>query len=172
MKGTMKKSILVLGLSLALLAISGSDVLSQASKEITEPVTLIFYATAKALPMGEDRGFVTLDIFGVLLCDEGKGLFHEATSHTAGSFFREKGVSKDYVIYGYYLLKNGDKVFVVLNAEIKPGVPAKGKVTIIGGTGKCAGIQGNWEYTTTALRPAVEGISQGYNKHLIKYKLP
>jgi hypothetical protein len=168
----MKKSILVLGLSLTLLAFSGSDVLSQASKEIIEPVNLIYYATTKALPMGEDRSFITLDIFGVLLCDEGKGLFHEATAHTAGSFFREKGVIKDYVIYGYYLLKNGDKVFVMLNAEIKPGVPAKGKVTIIGGTGKCAGIQGNWEYTTYALRPAVEGIIQGYNKHLIKYKLP
>ena len=168
----MKKCILVLGLSLTLLAFSGSDILSQASKEIVEPVTLTYYVTTKVIPMGEDRYFVTMDIFGVLLCDEGKGLFHEATAHTAGSFFMEKGYSKDYVIYGYYLLKYGDKVFVMLNAEIKPGDPPKGKVTIIGGTGKCAAIQGNWEYTTYALRPAVEGISQGYNKHLIKYKLP
>jgi hypothetical protein len=168
----MKKSILVLGLSLTLLAFSGSDVFPQASKEIIEPVTLTAYVTTKVIPMGEDRYFVTMDIFGVLLCDEGKGLFHEATAHTAGSALIEKGVSKDYVIYGYYLLKNGDKVFIMLNAEAKAGVPTKGKATIIGGTGKCAGIQGNWEYTGYALRPAAEGIIQAYNKHLIKYKLP
>jgi hypothetical protein len=168
----MKKSILVLGLSLALLGISGSDVLSQASKEISEPITLSWYSTSKVLPVGEDRNFVTIEVFGVIICDEGKGLFHEATVRGLGSTLREKGVMQNYVLYASWLLKTGDKVFITLTAEGKTGVPTKGKATIIGGTGKCAGIQGSWEYTGYSLRPAMEGIGQGYNKHLIKYKLP
>jgi hypothetical protein len=168
-----KKSILVLGLSFALLVICGSDVLSQASKEIVEPITLTFYSTSKVLPLGEGSSFNTFETFGVLMSDEGKGLFHEATNHMAGSMLLDKGVFKEYVTYGYYLLKSGDKVFIKLAREdVKFGDPVKGKATIIGGTGKCAGIQGSWEYTGFFLRPAAQGIGQGCNKHLIKYTLP
>ena len=168
----MKKSILVLGLSLVLSTISGSDALSQASKEINEPMTLSYYNTAKILPLGEDRVFYIFEVFGVALCDEGKGLFHEATLRSLGSVLLEKGVSKDYVIYACYNLKTGDKVFVRITAEVKTGLPTKAKATIIGGTGKSAGIQGDWEYTGFTLRPAMEGIGQGYNRHLVKYRLP
>ena len=107
------------------------------------------------------------------MSDEGKGLFHEATSHSAGSQLREKGVIKNYLLYGYWVLKNGDKMFYKLTRdEYKIGAPYQGKGTIIGGTGKCAGIQGSMEYTGVNLQPAAEGITQGYNKFTIKYKLP
>jgi hypothetical protein len=108
----MKKSIWVLGLSLALLTISEADVLSQASKEIIEPMTLSYYANYKTIPLGEDRNFITFETFAVVICDEGKGLFHEATVHSLGSVLMEKGLSKNYVLYASYLLKNGDKVFI------------------------------------------------------------
>jgi hypothetical protein len=84
----------------------------------------------------------------------------------------EKGASKNYIGYICYFLKNGDKVFTTFTAEIKAGTSAKGKATIIGGTGSCAGIQGSWEYTGNPLRPAAEGILQSYNRITIKYKLP
>jgi hypothetical protein len=168
----MKKSILILGLSLALLVISGSDVQAQASEEISEPLTSTWCATSKVLPLGEDRNFITYEAFGVLISDEGKGLFHEATARTFGTYLMEKGVSKNDVSYGYYVLKNGDKVFYTVAAERKTGAPTKGKTTIIGGTGKCVNIQGSWEYTGNPLRPAAEGIVQNYNKLTIKYKLP
>jgi len=168
----MKKSILVLGFSLALLVFSGSDVLAQASKEISEPVTSTWYSTTKVLPLGEDRNFITTDGFGVLISDEGKGLFHEATAHSVSAYLMERGVSKNLVGYVSYFLKNGDKVFAEIVAEVKTGVPTKGKTRIIGGTGKCVNIQGNWEYTGYRLTPAAEGIVQGYNKLTIKYRLP
>jgi len=171
----MKKSILVLGLSLALLVSFGSDVLGQASKEITEPITSTWHSESKILPLGEDSSFNTFEVFGTLMSDERKGLFHEATLHAAGSSLNVKGVVKKYILYGCYLLKNEDKVFFEMTRdEYKIGTPYKGKVTLIGGTGKCAGIQGDWEYTGLNLRlaAAAEGIGQGYNKHLIKYTLP
>jgi hypothetical protein len=168
----MKKSILVLGLSLALLVISGSDVLSQASKEISESLTITWYATSKVLPLGENRAFITFEQFGGIVSEDGKGLFHEATARGLGSFLMEKGVSKNFDGYNCYFLKNGDKVFGTYTAEIKTGVPTKGKMTIIGGTGKCAGIQGGWEFTCYPLSPAAEGIGQSYCKFTTKYRLP
>ena len=136
----------------------------------TNDFKLVFYF--KNSSPGRGSNFVTIEVFGVILCDEGKGLFHEATVRGLGSTLREKGVMQNYVLYASWLLKNGDKVFVILTAEGKSGAAREGKATIIGGTGKCADIQGSWEYTGSALRPAAEGIGQGYNKHNIKYKLP
>jgi hypothetical protein len=168
----MKKSILAFGLSLALLVFSGSDVLAQASKEISETLTNTYYSTSKVLPLGEDQRFIIFEAFAGIVSEDGKGLFNESTVRAVGSYLMEKGVSKNYGGYICYFLKNGDKVFGTYSAEVKTGVPTKGKTTIIGGTGKCAGIQGEFEYTGYALRPAVEGIGQSYNKFTIKYKLP
>ena len=168
----MKRSILVLGLSLALLLFSGSDVLAQASKEISEPITGTWYSTTKVLPLGEDRSFITRDAFGIILADEGKGLFHEATTHWIEAFLMEKGVSKNLVGYGCYFLRNGDKVFATETLEVKTGASPKYKVIIIGGTGKCVNIQGSWEASGHRLTPAAEGIGQAYTKAIFKYQLP
>ncbi len=171
----MKKSILVLGLCLALSIFWGSDIWAQVSKEITEPVTTTWYSESKMLPLGEDSSFNTFEVFGALMSEERKGLFHEATLHGAGSSLNVKGVVKKYTMYGIYLLKNGDNVFFEMTRdEYKGGTPYKGKITIIGGTGKCAGIQGGWEYTGLNLRSAATagGVGQGYSKHIIKYTLP
>ena len=170
----MKKSILVLGLCLALSVFGGSDILAQVS-EVTEPVTSTWYSESKMLPLGKDSSFNTFEVFGTLMSEERKGLFHEATLHAAGSSLNVKGVVKKFIMYGSYLLKNGDEVFFEMTRdEFKIGTPYKGNVTLIGGTGKCAGIQGGWEYRGVNLRPAATagGIGQGYNKHLIKYRLP
>jgi hypothetical protein len=169
----MKKSILVLGLSLALLTISGSDVLAQASKEISEPSTSTWYGPFKVLPLGEDRNFITYDSTGVFISDEGKGLFHEVTARASGSFLVEKGVIKNYGGYLCIFLKSGDKVFGKYSApEFKAGTPFNGKTTIIGATGKSIGIEGGWDWTSYTLRPAAEGIGQSYFKHILKYQLP
>jgi len=169
----MKKSIWAFGLSLALLIISGSDVLAQASKEISEPSTSTWYAVSKVLPLGEDRNFISFEATAVFISDEAKGLFHEATARSVGSVLVEKGVSKNYNGYFYLILKNGDKVFARYSgAETQRGSPMNGKTTIIGGTGKCTSIQGGWDWTYYPLRPAAEGIGQSYFKHTLKYLLP
>ncbi len=169
----MKKSIWALGLSLALLTISGPDVLAQASKEISEPSTSTWYSTSKVLALGDDRNFVTLEATAVFISDEGKGLFHEATARSSGSVLIERGVAKNYSGYICFFLKNGDKVFAAYSApEFKAGTSTKGKTSIIGATGKSIGIQGSWDWTFYPLRPAAEGIGQSYFKHTLKYQLP
>jgi hypothetical protein len=168
----MKKSILGLGLILVFLLSFGLVVQAQTGKEISEPVTSTWYSTSKVVALGEDRTYATFEAFGIIIADAGEGLFHESTNRFLGSRFIEKSVSTNDIGYGYYLLKNGDKVFYTTTWERKPGATNKAKTTIIGGTGKCAGIQGSWELTGYPLRPAADGIFQSYNKLTIKYTLP
>jgi hypothetical protein len=89
-----------------------------------------------------------------------------------GSFYVDKGVFEGDIAYGYHLLQNGDKAFFKTAFVRKPGVPTKGTLTLIGGTGKCVGIQGSYDLVSYPLKPAMEGIFQNFNKASIKYTLP
>ena len=168
----MKKSILVLGLSLVFLFSFGLVVQAQTGKEIIEPVTSTWYVTFKNLPLDKDCVFQTWEAFGIVISDTGTGLFHGATVRCMGSVYVDKGVFRDDLAYGVYVLQNGDKAFFRTVFNRKPGELAKGTTTLIGGTGKCAGIQGSYDLTGYPLKLAMEGIFQSYNKLSIKYKLP
>lgn len=76
----MKKSILILGLSLVLLATLGLDVLAQTPKEGTESTTTSYYVTLKTISLGEGRAHMTYEAFGVTISDTGEGLFHGGKS--------------------------------------------------------------------------------------------
>jgi hypothetical protein len=67
---------------------------------------------------------------------------------------------------------DGDQVFFTIKGTGRLGIGAKGTTTIVGGTGKLTGIQGNAEYTVFDVRPAAEGTIQGYNRGKGQYKLP
>jgi hypothetical protein len=168
----MKKIILVLGLSLVFLFSFGLALQAQTGKEIVEPVTSTWYATAKDLPLDKDCVFRTWEAFGIVISDTGTGLFHGSTVRCMGSVYVNKGVLEGDIGYGYYVLQNGDKVFFKTDFVRKPGAPSKATTTLIGGTGKCVGIQGSYDLTGYNLKPAMEGIGQSYNKLSIKYKLP
>jgi hypothetical protein len=170
----MKKSIWILGLTLVLFFIFGLNAHAQ-HKEVTEPVTTTWHATAKVLPLEEGRLYMSYEALGVNVNDTGEGLFHNSTSRVLGAMIIEKGIYKDERGWGVFNLQNGDKVFYsYTNAgEVKPGGIGIAKVTFTftGGTGKCAGIQGGFEGTRYSIRPVLEGVGQSYNKGNIKYKL-
>ena len=168
----MKKSILVLGLSLVFLFSFSLSVQAQTDKEIIEPVTSTWYITPKNFPLDKDSAFGSYEGFGVVITDTGTGLFHGATVRCMGSFFVDKGVYENDMAYGYYVLQNGDKVFFKTAFVRKPGAPTKATTTLLGGTGKCVGIKGSYELVSYPLKPTMEGIFQSYNKLNIKYTLP
>jgi hypothetical protein len=147
-------------------------------KEVTESVTTTYYVPVKIIPLGPDSAFLTYDGTGLTVAEKGEGLFHNATIRAVGSLTNEKGKWNDENAAGYWSLINGDKVFFKMKGtgqSPQPGVMgiAKGTVTIIGGTGKCAGIQGTFEMTRYSVpKPAIEGIVQSYVKANIKYTLP
>ena len=171
----MKKSILILVLSLVLLLTFGINVQAQ-NKEVSEPVTTTFYVTSKVLPLGEGIVYMTYDAIGTTVSDTGGGLFHNATIRTLGVNKIEKGIYKDERGWGVWNLQNGDKVFVTYTfaGTVKPsGVGfGKGIVTITGGTGKATGIKGSFNINRTMVRSALEGVGQAYTKGTIKYTLP
>jgi hypothetical protein len=171
----MKKSILVLGLSLVLLLTFGVNVQAQ-NKEVSETGTTTYYVTSKVLPVGQGIIYMSYEAIGTNVSDTGGGLFHNATARVLGGINIEKGVWKDERGWGVYNLQNGDKVFFKFTAvgEAKPGGAglAKGTATITGGTGKAAGIQGSIELNRTIVRSAIEGVGQSYSKDTIKYTLP
>lgn len=167
----MKKSILILVISFVLLAVSGLD--AQA-KEATESVNVSWYVTTKVVPLGQDRIYVTYEAIGLTVTDTSEGLFHGATARVLGGMTIEKGFYNDEYGCGVWNLPNGDKVFMTLKMAGKAGTGgvAKGTFTIIGGTGKCAGIQGGMEGTRTMVQSALEGAGQSFLKGKLQYKLP
>ena len=168
----MKKSISLSVLSLAFLFSFVLGAQAQSGKEIIEPVTSTWYATFKDLPLNKGCVFRTWEAFGIVMSDTGTGLFHGATVRCVGSVYVDNGVFEGDVAYGYYLLQSGDKVFFKTTFVRKPGNPTKATTTLIGGTGKCVGIQGSYDLVGYSLKPAMEGIGQSYNKLNIKYQLP
>jgi len=171
----MKKSILVLVLSLFLLLTFGIDVYAQ-NKEVSETITTTWYSTAKVLPLGEGSVYMSYEGIGLSISDTGGGLFNNATVRTLGGMKIEKGIYNDERGWGVLNLQNGDKVFITYKfaGEVKQGGTgsAKGTATITGGTGKAAGIQGSFEMTRTVVRSSLEGVGQNYVKSTIKYILP
>jgi hypothetical protein len=154
------------------LALAGEAV---AEEEVTE----VFYqcytcSDMKSITYGEDHIYLSYDCPMVFIGETGKEMFHNASGHTVGFWKSEKGVVEDRGTV-VAILPNGDKVFLAYVSIAKPGVPAKGAHTIIGGTGKCAGIQGTGEYSQTYLNPPIEGVpggAAGYTKAKLRYRLP
>jgi hypothetical protein len=87
----MKKSILLLVLSLVLLLTFGINVQAQ-SKEVTESGITTFYVTSKVLPLEEGSIYFTYEGTGLTVNDAGEGLFHNATVRALGGMKMEKGV--------------------------------------------------------------------------------
>ena len=169
----MKKTVLVLILSIVLLAVFGTETKAQIPKEGTTLQTWYYSGTYKALPMGQERLQVNYDLMGVVIGDTSKNIFHNASFQFLGSLHAVKGEWVGGSGFGVAVRPDGDKVFFTYKDMGKVGVgTTKGTWTIVGGTGKLAGIQGNGEFTCTDVRPAAEGTFQGYSRAKVHYKLP
>jgi len=172
----MRKSILVLVLSLLLLLTFGLSIQAQ-SREVSESGVTFYYVTSKLLPLGEGVLRHDYEANGVTVNDTGEGLFHNASVRVLGGMTIEKGIYKDELGWGVWTLQNGDKVFYKYSWEgvIKPkGVGVgKGTVTFVNGTGTCSGIKGSFEMTRYCpWTPTTQGVGMCYSKGKITYTLP
>jgi hypothetical protein len=168
---TMKKAITALVLSLVILAVFGPEAKAQVPKEATTSCTNSYSGTFKALPMGQERVQMTYESMGLTICDSGENLFHNTSFRCLGALHAVKG---EYNNSGFCVATrpDGDQIFSTYKSVGKMGGIAKGTLTIVGGTGKLAGIEGNSEYTEFFMRPAAEGTFQAYNRSKGQYKLP
>jgi hypothetical protein len=142
-----------------------------AGREATENLTGGFYGTSKVVAFGENYIYGAGEAFGVWMGDTGKEMVHGASVHPVFFFQIEKGFYSEPGGVVWTLL-NGDKIYLKYITSAKPGETPKGTINILGGTGKCAGIEGSGEYTMHPSVPSVEGAWQGLCKMKIHYKLP
>ncbi len=71
-----------------------------------------------------------------------------------------------------FIRRDGDKIFATHKAKGKLGGAAKGTITITGGTGKCAGIQGGGEFTRYSLPRLEEAVHMSYSEIKFNWKMP
>jgi hypothetical protein len=168
----MKKTVFVLVSAIVLLAVFGPDANAQGPKEASTSFNIVYSGTFKALPMGQERLQFTYEIMGVAIGDTPEDFHHNASFRCVGGFHAVKGEFKDDSGSCVFTRPDGDKIFSTYKAAGKMGGEAKGTFTIVGGTGKLVGIQGDGEFPRFAVRPAAEGTFQGYARWKGQYKLP
>jgi len=168
----MKKTVFVLVSAIVLLAVFGPDANAQGPKEASTSCNIVYSGTFKALPMGQERLQFTYEIMGVAIGDTPEDFHHNASFRCVGGFHAVKGEFKDDSGSCVFTRPDGDKIFSTYKAAGKMGGEAKGTFTIVGGTGKLVGIQGDGEFPRFAVRPAAEGTFQGYARWKGQYKLP
>jgi hypothetical protein len=167
----MKKTLLALILSIVLLVAFGTETKAQIPKEGTTSDTWAYSGTFKALPMGQEVLEMAYENIGVVIGDTPQDLYHNASFRCIGALYAVKG---EYNYSGFCVCTrpDGDQAFFTNKGTGKLGVGGKGSTTIVGGTGKLSGIQGNAEYMEISVRPAAEGSFQGYVRGKGQYKLP
>jgi hypothetical protein len=166
------KSIVVLSLTVLIVLSLGAE--AKAQSEVTETITSFFYVTPKTLPWGTDGAYTSYETFGAVVTDTGEGLFHNATIQGLAGFLAEKG---DVEVSGYYVytVKDGEKIFVKGSGSRKAEDPDRKVASrIVGGTGKYAGIQGQFEGGMYNLG---QSLQKAYFvsilfKGKVRYKLP
>jgi len=128
--------------------------------------------TSLGAPLGKDMVQVSYDVTGVVVSDTGEGLLHGSSVRCIGGMFVVNGAFDNETNSCVYTRPDGDQIFTTGKASGKQGQAAKGSSTIVGGTGKMAGITGGGEFTRTSVRPLAEGGSLSYARARTTYKLP
>jgi hypothetical protein len=168
----MHKGLVTLAVGLFSWAAMAADTPVPIPKEGTTSSAAVFVGTMKALPLGKDAAQVSYDVTGVVVSDTAEGLLHGSSVRCVGGMFVVKGDFDNETNSCVYTRPDGDQVFATGKVTGKLGQPAKGSFTIVGGTGKLAGITGTGEFTRTSVRPLTEGGSLSYARSKASYKLP
>jgi hypothetical protein len=151
---------------------------AQIPKQGSTSYTAIYAGTWKAVGMGQDRYQMTYEHTGAMISDTGEGIFHNATFHCIGSHSSVNGNYDDDSGLCTITCLDGDKAFFTYKASGNDFKGGKQTNTLVGGTGKLAGLQGGAEATRIVLRasgpPAsqYQGPYQGLSKSKGQYKLP
>jgi hypothetical protein len=167
----MKKRFTILMLTLILISIAGLVFGAEMSKEGSVSSATYFTSTFQILAHEKVNVVVNYDARGVSGTDIETSPFYNASTQCVGSF---KGVKGEFKEMGLctYTRPDGDKIYISYEAAGKMGTPVKGHSTIVGGTGKCAGITGGGDFTRVTLKGPAEGIGASISKINTSWKIP
>ncbi len=168
----MNKAMTVLVLSLGVLVAFGMEAKAQIPKEGTTSFTSAYSGTFKVLAMGQERAQMTLEFMGASIGNTPNDFTHNVSFRCIGGLHAVKGEYNDGSAFCVATRPDGDQIFSIYKTTGKLGGMYKGTYTVVGGTGKLAGIQGSGECTGFTLRPEAEGTFQGYTIQKGQFKLP
>ena len=155
------------------LAFSTAAIAGDLPKEGTYSTTYSTYGTFKAAQVGKDVVLLGWDESGLSI---GKGILDHVTWHCWGLFNTLNGTSQTTGGYCVVTDPNGDQLAstIVGDKWPKEGKSFTGTATWLSGTGKYAGISGNYKYEChhPDFRTAAEGTYVQYCIMQGSYKLP
>lgn len=157
--------------SLALVALAADE--PPISKEGSYTTSSVGSATAKALPLGKERLQITWEFLGVQMVVAGKGLTDKASLRCLGSLRAMNAEVESSTNSCVITRPDGDQLYWVETlVSGRMGGESKGTGTIVGGTGKLAGVTGSGEWTRQVVGRAAEGTFQTVQSTRMTYKLP
>lgn len=161
-------------LALLLMVTAGPVIGAEMAKEGSGESVSAFSGTFKALPMAKERVQMNYESFGVVSEAVPESPIYNTTMHCLGSLHAVRGFYENDSGFCTYTRPDGDIIFLTYSASGQMGGRGgKGTYTIVGGTGKCAGIQGGGEFDRLpGFRPSAKGTFQGMNKAKGHWKIP
>jgi len=167
--GSLHKTALASALSLVLLAAFGASALAgELPKQGTHSISWTFSGPYTAIEIGEDQWAWSSTFTIVVWNDAGEGLYHDMSANCVGMGSEEPDAPFTDSGYCSYVDADGDRMFEYWT-ETGEG---KGTDTLLGGTGKYAGIQGGGTYEYSYTPDAPEGTFNGYGHTKGSYTLP
>lgn len=170
MGATMRTTIAVVAMVLGMHAAAEEPL--ALPKEGSSAGTAMGSGTLKVLPMGAAVQ-IAWEWLGAHQSEDPRALLHGASVRCVGSVLAVNGEYRTYTNSCVFTRPDGDQVFVAeAAASGRMGGSSQGTGTILGGTGKVAGITGTTEFTRMVIRPAMEGTFQTITRSKASYKLP
>ncbi len=160
----LRRTVAATGLTLALFAASVTGALAEdLPKQGTYSTTWAFSGPYTVVQVGEDD-WAWMSNFSILYRnDAGTGIFHNMTSDCIGLGHGEEGNG-----YCAWVDAEGNKIF----SAWKDLGGGKGATTLLGGTGKYAGLQGSEEYDFVFFPDNPDGRFHGWGHTKGSYTLP
>ena len=167
----MKKTLTMSILALFLLASAGFVFGAEMAKEGSDTVKTGFITTAQVLAQGKEYLQWNYVANGVVLTENEASLLYMSSTQCVGSLKAIKGEYKEIGLCTY-TRPDGSQIYGSYEGTGKLGQGAKGSMTFIGGTGKCAGITGGGEWTRTSLKDPAKGVGASISKFTFNWKIP
>ena len=169
LRSRLHKTALASALSLALFVAFGASALAgELPKSGTYSTTWTFTGPYTAVEIGEDQWAWSATFTLIVWNNAGEGFFHDMSANCINMGSEAEDAPFTDSGYCSYEDADGNKIFTYWYETEAD----KGTATILGGTGKYAGIQGGDTYEYVYTPDAPEGTFNGYGSAEGSYTLP
>lgn len=158
----------IISVSAILVTFAQAEMAKEGSGEYRSSKTTTF----NVLSMENERVQMNIEQVGVVVSAPENSPLYNASFRCIGTLHAIKGKHKGsgFLVYSN---PNNDKIYATFEAEGVMGVTNKAKLTFVGGTGACTGIQGTLELTgNSGIKSSKKGTAFGISEGKFNWKIP